>query len=288
MQKMARSLILATLVFLTWTGAAAAGELTLGQWPADGWQMWRITFPADGASELRYPQSGTYLTVSYENVLKRGNKLRVEGGLTNGLRGRAGSDTDWDYTHSQNPWYYGEFKTTGASAFANVDFVRQGADGHEFFIGYGYRQNAFRMTEGVYYIENYTAQSPPDTLPGLDSTYTATYQGPHVGVRDRVALSPRVSVVGSLAYSPLTLVQGHGWWNLRSLDFDHSGVGQMVDAYVGLRYALNDSKTAAVTAGYRYQYMSLYNGAESTNGEVTWDKATNVQKGFYVSSEFRF
>ncbi len=283
-----RSLTLVALFFLIWMGAAAAGELTLGQWPADGWQMWRITFPANGASELRYPQSGTYLTASYENELTRRNKLRIEGGLTNGLRGTTGSDSDWDYTRRADLWYYGEFKTTGASAFANVDFVKKGADGREFFIGYGYRQNAFRMTEGVYYIEDYTAQNPPETLSGLGSTYTATYQGPHVGVRDKVALSPRVSVVGSLAYSPVALVQGHGWWNLRSLNFDHTGVGQMVDAYVGLRYALNDRKTAAVTAGYRYQYMSLYNGTENTNGDISWDKATNVQKGFYVTSEIRF
>lgn len=287
MRKTVRSLALAALLLVIWAGAAAAGELTLGQWPADGWQMWRITFPADGASELYYPQKGTYLVAGYENALPRGKKLRVEGGLTNGLRGTTGSDSDWDYTRSPNLWYYGEFKTTGASAFANVDLVKEKA-GREFFVGYSYRQNAFRMTEGVYYIENYAAQNPPNALSGLGSTYTATYQGPHIGVRDKVDLSRRVSVVGSLAYSPLALVQGHGWWNLRNLNFEHTGLGQMVDAQIGLRYALNDKRTAAVTAGYRYQYMSLYSGTESTSDDIAWDKATSVQKGFYVTSEFRF
>ncbi len=275
------------LVFLfSAAGTAAADEVALGVWPVTGSQLWRISFPPNGASELYYPHSGTYFTASYENMTPRRGGLRVEGGLINAVKPAVGGDSDWDYTQSSNLWYYGEFKTTGKSAYINVDWVKPaGADG-EYFIGYGYRQNAFRMTDGVYYVENYATQSPPDGLAGLDSTYTATYQGPHIGVKGRSELSRRVSVVGSVAYSPLALAQGHGWWNLRSLDFDHTGAAQMVDAYIGVRYALGDKQ--AVTAGYRYQYMSLYHGTESTSADISWDKATSVQKGFYFASEFRF
>lgn len=274
------------LFLLGGSGGAAASSVSLGVWPADGSQLWRISFPAAGASELYYPHSSTYLTASYENTLRRGGRLRVEGGLANGVKAATGSDSDWDYSRRVDPQYYGEFKTSGASAFVNVDWYQPGGKDTEYFFGYGYRQNAFRMTDGVYYIENYVPQHPANTLTGLDSTYTATYQGPHVGVKGKSALSDRVSIVGSLSYSPLALYQGHGWWNLRGLDFDHNGTGQMVDAYVGLRYAIADS--GAVTAGYRYQYMGLYHGTESTNADISLDKATSVQKGFYFTTEFRF
>ncbi len=283
-----RSWALIVLFVLGGTGIAAASNVSLGVWPADGSQLWRISFPAAGASELYYPHASAYLTASYENTLRRGGRLRVEGGLANGVKAAAGSDSDWDYSQGSGLEYYGRFKTGGESAFVNVDWYQPGSKDHEYFFGYGYRQNAFRMTDGVYYIENYATQNPADTLAGLDSTYTATYQGPHVGVKGKSDLSERVSVVGSLAYSPLAYYQGHGWWNLRGLDFDHTGTGQMVDASIGLRYALGGGKDGAVTAGYRYQYMSLYHGTESTNADISVDKATSVQKGFYFTTEFRF
>ena len=283
-----RSWAVIVLLLLGWPGGAAASDVSLGVWPADGSQLWRISFPPAGASELYYPHSGTYLTASYENALKRGGRLRVEGGLESGAKAATGSDSDWDYSQSQGLQYFGEFKTGGKSAFVNVDWYQPGGKGHEYFFGYGYRQNAFRMTDGVYYIENYASQEPPHTLSGLNSTYTATYQGPHVGVKGQSDLSKRVSVVGMLAYSPLAYYQGHGWWNLRGLDFDHTGTGQMVDAYVGLRVALGGPRDGAVTAGYRYQYMSLYGGTESTSGQISLDKATSVQKGFYFTTEFHF
>jgi hypothetical protein len=286
--KFLRSLAVILTVMFMGSGLAAAAQASLGLWPATGSQVWRISFPADGASQLVYPHKSTYLTASYENSLPRWGKLRVEGGLASGVKAATGSDSDWNYTRNQNLWYYGEFKTSGASAFVNVDWVKPGGKDREYFVGYGYRQNAFRMTDGVYYIENYVAQNPPNTLAGLDSTYTATYQGPHVGVKGKSDLSERVSVVGSLAYSPLALFQGHGWWNMRGLDFDHTGAGQMVDAFVGLRYALNGAKGSSVTAGYRYQYMSLYQGTESTSADISVDKAASVQKGFYFATEIRF
>lgn len=269
-------------------GMAAAAGLTVGLWPASGSQMWRISFPADGVSELHYPHTSTYLTASYENDLPHKAKLRIEGGLASTIKAATGSDSDWDHARSSSLWYYGEFKTTGASGFVNIDWVKPAGKNTEYFLGYGYRRNNYRMTDGLYYIDNYVMSNPPNALNGLDSTYSAVYQGPHIGIAGRSALSPRVSVVGSLAYTPLALVQGHGWWNLRSLDFVHTGAGRMVDAQIGLRYTPAGVKNGSVTAGYRYQHMSLYQGTENTGSEISWDKATNVQKGFYFASEFRF
>lgn len=281
-------LLLALAILCFPSGKAAAGNLSLGLWPASGSQMWRISFPPAGASELHYPHKSTYLTASYENGRPNQPRLRVEGGLASSVKAAAGSDSDWDYTQSSSLWYYGEFKTTGTSAFVNVDWVSPAGANREYFIGYSYRQNAFRMTDGVYYIDNYTPQTPPDILTGLDSTYKAVYQGPRVGVRGRSPLSPRVSMIGSVAYSPFAYAQGRGWWNLRALDFDQAGPAQMLDAYLGLRYDFGAAKDRAVTAGYRYQYMALFHGKENTSDAVSWDKATSVQKGFYFTGEFKF
>jgi hypothetical protein len=61
----------------------------------------------------------------------------------------------------------------------------------------------------------------------------------------------------------------------------------MVDAYIGVRYALGDKQ--AVTAGNRYQYVSLYHGTENTSADISWDKATSVQRGFTsrANSDFK-
>ena len=275
-------------LFLLSPGAAASAGLTVGLWPADGYQTWRISFPADGSSELYYPHTSTYLTAAYENDLPHNAKLRIEGGLASTIKAATGSDSDWDYARSSSLWYYGEFKTAGSSGFVNIDWVKPAGKSAEYFLGYGYRRNNYRMTDGLYYIDNYIAHNPPNTLGSLDSTYSAVYQGPHIGIAGKSAISPRVSVVGSLAYTPLALFQGYGWWNLRSLNFEHTGAGQMVDAQIGLRFTPAGLKNGAVTAGYRYQRMSLYQGTENTSSEISWDKATNVQKGFYFTSEFRF
>lgn len=248
--------------------------------------MWRITFPTNGASELYYPQSAKYITATYENQLPR-HTLRIEGGFTTaGLSSATGSDSDWDYSQSQGLWYYGEFKSAGSSGFLNIDWAKHTAHG-EVFIGYGYRYNHFLMTEGRYYIENYVNQNPVDTLSNLHSSYDMTYQGPHVGVRTESPLSSKLSLIGTLSYSPLAYVAGHGWWNLRNLDFYHTGAGQMLDASIGIRYAPEGLKNGAVTVGYRYQRHSLLHGAESTNSAITWDKATNIQQGPYFISQFQ-
>lgn len=286
--KLLRSWAIILSLFLFLPGAAAASSLSVGVWPASGSHTWHISFPADGASELYYPHTSTYVTATYENSLPRQGRLRVEGGLATTIKAATGSDSDWDYTRSSSLWYYGEFKTTGASGFVNIDWVKPAGATGEYFLGYSYHRSAYNMTDGLYYVENYSVRNPPTALAGLDSSYIATYQGPHVGVAGKSALSANLSVVGSVAYSPLALVQGHGWWNLRSLDFVHTGTGQMVDAHIGLRYTPAGAKSGSVTAGYRYKHMSLYQGTENTSSQITWDKATNIQQGFYFTSEFRF
>lgn len=267
-----------------------AGELALGFWPARGEQGWHIAFPTtggSGASELYYPQAVDYLTATYENALSATKKLRVEVGF-GGIKAATGRDSDWDYAQRPDLWYYGEFKTTGNSSFVNIDLVRPGGGTSEYFIGYSYRANNMKMTDGVYYTENYVAQSPPDVLSGLNSSYTASYQGPHVGITGSSPLSREISVVGSLAYSPLAFYDGRGSWNLRDLNFVHTGTAQMVDAYVGVHYKPGGLKNAAVNAGYRYQWMSVYRGWENTSADITLDKATSVQQGFYFSTEYHF
>lgn len=249
--------------------------------------MWRISFPPDGASELRYPQTGRYITAAYENQLSPQTALRIDGGLTGHLQSATGSDSDWYTNHVPALMEYGEFKTAGASGFLNIDWKKTTGAGSELFYGYGFRRNVLHMTSGTYYVDNY-ASIVPLSLPDLDSTYAITYQGPHIGVTTRSRLSPGLSLVGSLACTPLALVQGNGWWNLRSLNFIHTGIGQMWDGSIGLRFAPTGKQNAALTVGYRYQYLYLFHGVENTSSDISWDKATDSQHGLYLLGGLRF
>lgn len=288
---LARSLLLilvGCLVLLV-TFPVFAADLSLGVWQASGSQVWRTSFPWDGgpgASELVYPQSGKYIIASYENKLQNKTLLHIEGGFTGNIQAATGSDSDWKYADGPGLYYYGEFKTTGNSMFINIDWKKAITADSEFFFGYGYRRNNFRMTDGTYYIDEGNAVLDP--LSGLNSTYDIYYHSFHVGATAQTKLSPVLTLMGTLSYSPLAAIQGNGWWNLRSLSFTHSGVGQMWDGTVGLRYAPAGRQDASVTVGYRYQYLSLYTGTEDISSTISWEKATNVQKGYYVTSEYRF
>jgi hypothetical protein len=272
-----------------------AADLTIGSWQVTGSQMWRTTFPTTalssgtdegGASELRYPQSGRYLTVNYEQAMSKNRTLRIEAGVMGSIQSGTGSDSDWNYSlYGNDLWYYGEFASTGRSMFATIDWVQKVDKNNERFWGYSYRDNSFIMTDGVYYRwEN--QDIAPLHLSDLHSTYKMIYQGPHMGWRYTAALSRKWLATGMLSYAPIAYVRGHGWWNLRDLPFSHNGPGQMLDVSLGIKYNL--TAQTAITAGYRYQYHGLFHGWEDTDKDIRWEKATNIQKGFYLGGEMRF
>lgn len=278
------TLMLATLILLE-PITAEASTLSINNWQANGSQMWRIAFD-NGASELYYPQSGNYATINFEKPLSPVHKVSLETGLLGSIAPATGSDSDWDYSRSQDLWYYGAFQTGGNSTFVNIDFKHTVNDNTDFFYGYGYSNSHYIMTQGHYSIMDY---NPVDTyLPTLNSTYSLVYHGPHVGLISTKQLAPTLALVGSVSYSPLTLVQGHGWWNLRDLAFEHLGTGQMLDGKIGLRYNVAGRQDNALTVGYRYQYYSLFTGSESTSSEISWTKAVKVQHGWYMGGDFKF
>lgn len=285
--------VIALFLFFSLPLPVFAASAQFGLWQTSGFQEWRTSFPLSlgstlhtGASELYYPQTGTYLTGTYETALKHRHFWRMDGGLLVRQTSGTGSDSDWDFNQSSSLWWYGEFKSAANSAFLNIDYVSRKSPDLETFWGYGYRSNGFTMTDGIYYIENYATPSPyPDNLTGLNSTYRMVYHGPHAGLRYQSALLPHLTVTGSLTYSPLAFVQGEGWWNLRQMHFVHNGIGQMLDTSVGLEYKF--SAHATVSLGYRYQYNSLYHGWENTSDSISWDKATNIQRGPYFSAKIK-
>lgn len=269
---------------------ASAANFTIGSWQATGYQMWRTSFPTAfttpanerGASELYYPQTGTYIVGTYENSISSKRALRVETGMMSAIKPAIGSDSDWEKQSDTAKWYYGEFTSSGASMFFNVDWVQKENTHLERYYGYGYRDNSFTMTDGTYYLIDKVNQSPPLQLASLNSTYKMIYQGPHIGWKYTAAPRGKLTPVASLTYTPLAYVHGHGWWNLRNLAFTHNGPGQMLDASLAVRYSPNDS--ANIVIGYRYQYSSLFRGWEDTNQDISWDKAANIQRGVYFSA----
>ena len=285
-----RSTVAALLLCLA-PNIAHGAQLVLGSWQTTGSEVWRTTFPlssasntVNGASELFYPHSGSYLTANYENDIGAKRKLRIEGGIMANIGNAAGSDSDWDYSKSTNEQYYGEFITNGKSNFININLIRPINGTSELFYGYSYRMNRFRMQNGVYKIWDYDPVNLD--FSSLDSYYSTTYQGLHIGLSAKAPIGSKVSVIGTFSYSPLAIAQGHGWWNLRGLDFKHQAPAQMLDGSIGLDW--RPTQATSITLGYRYQRMFITKGWENLNSTVTWEKATSVQQGVYITGTNRF
>ncbi|MBC8014528.1 MAG: hypothetical protein H7X79_02150 [Sporomusaceae bacterium] len=290
MYKWCRFFLMITLLLLTFPGATSAADVSVGVWHAAGSQQWRTVFPlhthlVDGASELYYPQSGKYIIASYEKPISPRQSISIEGGIMADLPQSIGSDSDWDTSKSPALWYYGEFKTKAKNHFITVDWKRHATHNTTFFYGYTYNRNYNSMTDGLYTIRDYTAVYSP--LPDLNSYYTMSYQGPHVGIIHNAPLTNKITAIGSLSYSPYGLAQGHGWWNLRDLDFRHTGTAQMLETKIGLRFALNQ-KNSSITLGYRYQSFRLLRGSENLSPDISWVKANHIQQGYYFTTEMKF
>lgn len=261
-----------------------AASFSLGTWQTTGSEVWSTSFPVNGRSELYFPHSATYTTLNYERDLPSHKKIAVQAGLTTAFTDAKGSDADWDYTKSNNYWYFGDFNTTGKSGYITVDIAKEINKQSGFFWGYSYNVSHYHMTQGHYSIDDFNAVNTD--YPNLASNYTMVYQGPHLGVTGRLPLTKNASLVGTAAYSPLALAEGQGWWNLRNMSFSHLGAGQIADAEFGAE--LGSSKDKLLTIGYRYKYASLYHGQENLSSTISWDKATFIQQGPFVSGKVRF
>ena len=279
-----------TLLLLTSSAVTSASQVSIGNWQTSESLLWRTTFPlhstlVDGASELHYPNSTNYLVVNYENPISLKQSFSIEGGIITDGTSNMGSDSDWDTSQSKELWYYGQFKTNNTGHFIRIDWKQHTSKNTSLFYGYTYNINHYSMTEGLYSIINYVAVNEP--LPTLNSHYTMIYQGPHVGIIHKVPLSNQLTVIGSLSYSPWALAQGHGWWNLRTLNFEHMGSAQIFDTMIGLHFTPQLQATT-ITLGYRYQNFKLIKGWENSSPEISWNKATTIRQGYYFSVEKKF
>lgn len=270
---------------------AHGADFSVATWHTTGSQIWRTSFPLstktdikNGASELFYPQSGTYIMTNYENKINSTYKLRIEGGFMAKINNTIGSDSDWDYNQNSEKQYYGVFNTGGTSRFFNIDLVKPISPNADFFYGYGYRNNHFSMKNGVYNVWDYKPTNM--AFEDLNSYYTTTYQGLHFGISAKTPLNSKLSIKSTLSYSPLAIAHGHGWWNLRNLDFKHQAPAQMFDTSVGIQW--QPTHANIISIGYRYQFMKISSGWENLSKDITWEKATNIQQGFYLNTIYKF
>lgn len=290
MCKWTRSFVSILFSLLATIASASAADLSLGTWHTTGLQTWRTSFPlhttiVDGASELSYPHTGNYLIVNYENKLSPKQSLQIEAATTVSSDNHVGSDSDWDYSKTSALWYYGNFDTHNKSSFFTINWKHHNNNHTDFFWGYTYDANQYSMTNGLYTIDNYNPVHT--TLDNLNSQYTMVYQGPHVGVTYKAPLTNSIHAIASVTYSPLTLAQGYGWWNLRELTFKHTGFAEMLDTTIGLEFSPNP-KYPTIALGYRYQYYSLYKGRENLSTDISWNRAVNIQKGYYLTGNMLF
>ena len=290
MYKWALFFLTLTFLLLTAPVITSAAAVSIVNWHVSGSALWRTIFPLhttriDGASELYYPYAGNYVVTNYENSISPTQTLSIELGILTGAMSNTGSDSDWDSALSKDLWSYGQFKTKAKGHFITIDWKQHTRNNTSLFYGYTYTINHYSMTDGLYSIINSVAVNEP--LPTLDSHYTMIYQGPHVGIIHKAPLTKKLTATGTLSYSPWALAQGHGWWNLRTLTFEHVGAAQLLDARVALAFTPR-LQTTAITLGYRYQYLKLLKGWENTSPDISWDKATTIRQGYYFSGEIRF
>lgn len=289
MSKWIQAFLSLTLTFVTSTTLASSDSFSIGTWHTSGLQNWQTIFPLhtkviDGASELNYPHEDNYLVASFDKKLAKHQSLQFELGMTTSPITKIGTDSDWDYSKNNNLWYFGTFETQNKGLFLTIDWKKCLTKHTNLLAGYHYNRNLYSMKNGFYSIEDYANVNVP--LVNLDSKYLMIYQGPHFGIQHTIPLTNTIALIGSFIYSPLLLAQGQGWWNLRDLSFAHTGTARMFDTKIGLQFAINSASVFSL--GYRYQNFSLYNGRENTNPDIVWNKALNVQQGYYMTGTRSF
>lgn len=292
------------LLCIPWTILTSTGESTarydaeatasVGAWTGIGEQKFVTSFPKvgnDGArvvSRLRYPLNSQMNEFTMEVPVGKQYFMRM-GYANNTIKPGRGDDIDWDYSQNQNMWYYGTFSTSGGSQYYNIELVNKQV-GFSTVVGYRAQTNFFLMQDGHYEIINYDAEAN-QSLIGLNSTYEITYEGIWIGLQGEKAINPKVTVEGSVFYSPYLQVKAAGDWNLRPMTFEEKGNGQGVEGNVALKYAPHQQYDISV--GYRYRWLRQEHGIDKTyyNGSTyfaDWDEAVSIQRGIIARINYRF
>ena len=118
-------------------------------------------------------------------------------------------------------------------------------------IGFSYHEQHFTMRDGVYEIDLFNGNNGP--FDGLDSSYTARWQGPWIGVESCFCLYCPLSIYGGVRASALRY-NARGHWNLRTDfadDFRHEGYGYGLFGRLGVQYEFAPCIAIGILGSYQ-------------------------------------
>jgi len=234
-------------------------------WRSDGTAMFRnVGFdPTVGPweSELEYPMDGNFIIFGAEYAFNIGGprvSLDFNYGFSEDIDG---TTKDWDWVaFDPEPLIYAESDTDADSYFlsANV-YYRLWAWGPrnslDVFIGYHGQENSFTNNNVRVLTPGYF------TAAGKVAEYEMDFKGVRVGLRMDVALAPRFSLRGNLAFIPYADFDTEGKWLLRDISFSQSAEGYGVDFDLCLDFEI--ARNIDFIAGIKYLYLRATDGEES-------------------------
>ncbi len=235
-------------------------------WRSDGSAMFRdVGFdPMVGLweSELEFPMEGDFVIfgAEYSFLAERVGRFAVDlnYGFSEDLEG---TTKDWDWVWDDpEPLVYAESDTDGDSDFltTNVYYRLMGwgpKNSVDVFVGYHNQENSFTNTNGRVLTPVYFAAA------GKVAEYEMKINGVRAGLRMELALWPRFSIEGNLAFIPFADFEAEGKWLFRDLSFSQSADGYGVDFDLLLDFEV--TKNIDIVAGLKYLFLRATDGEES-------------------------
>lgn len=142
---------------------------------------------------------------------------------------------------------------------------------------------------------------PVGPIPGLNSSYAAVWQGPHVGIRETLEGPYGIFIYGNGNFSPLSFYTGRGFDNFSAQqgtlrtdapNFTHSADGMSVEMNVSLGW--KPYEIWRLAAGYGFYYYFSRQGTErqylpgGSTTDITLDYARTLRSGIFLSSSLFF
>lgn len=264
---------LAALVALWLLPAAAARaddvSLRLGAGVGYGYDSlrWTIAGPAglpNVLSELDYEDLES--VVGRVDLQAAGETWSVDGEVTYGLI-RNGQFRDDDFALSNRAGLFSrstgsvdDHDLQGAALMVGYALARTDASTVRLLVGGRVYRQRLRMTDGV--------QQVPDTggFANLNSSYTATWYGPAVGVSFSRRFASRHFGFYADGAAMRLWYDGRGKWNLRSdfrqnPSFEHDAKGWGLATNMRLSYFLGPGE---IFLGGRFLYLAAFDGDDTT------------------------
>ena len=138
------------------------------------------------------------------------------------------------------------------------------------------------------------------TMTNLNSTYDFYWYILKTGIQGKIKRGRKIEFDGGLYFLHILKYYGEAYWNLRVGDFRakkpnfiheaEDGIG--LESFINVTFLI--SRQASLTAGYRYFYLEVEDGIDSTYyadgsiGKAVLDTVNAERQGPYMKLEVKF